>query len=43
MNHCVHSVIDDIAGPVAHASPVEAALLAKEANQIPPGGLIEWT
>ena len=40
-NRRVHSVIDDITGPVARAGPAEAALPAEEANQIPPGGLIE--
>ena len=43
LNRCVHNVIDDITGPVAHAGSTEAASPAKEANRIPPGGLIEWT
>ena len=40
-NHRVHSVIDDITGPVACAG--EAEPLAEEANSIPLGELIEWT
>ena len=34
-NRCVHSIIDDVIGPVASAGTAEAALSAKEANQIP--------
>ena len=43
LNRCVHSIIDDITGPAARASTAEAAPPAKNASQIPPGGLIEWT
>ena len=43
LNHRVHSVIDDITGPVARAGIAEAAPLAEEANQIPSRGLIEWS
>ena len=43
LNRRVHSVIDDITGPVARAGSVEAEPLAEEANPIPPRGLIEWT
>ena len=43
LNRNVHSVIDDITGLVARAGTTETALPAEEANQIPPGGLIEWT
>ena len=43
LNRHIHSVIDDITGPVARVSIAEAALPAEEANQIPPGGLIEWS
>ena len=43
LNHLVYSVIDDITGPVAHAGTVEAAPPMEEANEIPLGGLIEWT
>ena len=38
-----HSVIDDITGPVARAGNAETAPPAEKANQVPPGGLIEWT
>ena len=42
MSNChVYSVIDDITGPVVSAGTAKAASPAEEANQIPPGGLIE--
>ena len=37
LNYRVHTVIDDITGPVARAYTAEVAPLAEEANQIPPG------
>ena len=43
LNRRVHSVIDDTTGQVARSDNVEAAPPAEEANQVPPGGLIEWT
>ena len=43
LNRLVHSVIDNIAGQVARAGNPKAVPPAEEANQIPPGGLIEWT
>ena len=43
LNRRVHSVIDDVIGPVACAGPAEATPPAEKPNQIPPGGLIEWT
>ena len=42
LNSRVHSAIDDITSPVARAGIAEAAPPEEEANQIPPGGLIEW-
>ena len=42
LNHHVHSVIDDITCPVAGTGTAEAMPPTEEANQIPPGGLIEW-
>ena len=41
LNRLVHSVIDDIIGPVARAGSAEAAPPVEEANSILPGGLIE--
>ena len=41
LNRRVYSVIDDITGTVAGTT--EAAPSVEEANQVPPGGLIEWT
>ena len=43
LNRHVHNVIDDIIGQVAHAGNPEAAPPTEEANQVPLGGLIEWT
>ena len=43
LNRHVHSVISDITGQVARADDPKAALPAEETNQVPPGGLIEWT
>ena len=43
LNRRIHSVIDDITGQVASAGNPDAAPPAEEANQVPPGGLIEWT
>ena len=43
LNRRIHSIIDDITSSVARASIAEAALPAEESDQIPPGGLIEWT
>ena len=42
LNRRVHSFIDDITGPIARVGSAEAVQPAEEANQIPPGGLIEW-
>ena len=41
LNRRVHSVINDITGQVARTGNAETAPPAEEANQIPPGGLIE--
>ena len=41
LNRCVHNIIDDNIDPVARTGAVEATPLVEEANQIPPGGLIE--
>ena len=43
LNRHVHSVIDGITGPVTRADSIEVTLPAQDANQIPSGGLIEWT
>ena len=42
LNRPVHTVIDDITGPIARAGSAEVAPPAHDANQIPLGGLIEW-
>ena len=42
LNRRVHSVIDGITSSVARAGIAEAVPPEEEANQIPPGGLIEW-
>ena len=41
LNRRVHSVIDDIISLLACASTAEATTPVEEANQIPPGWLIE--
>ena len=43
LNRRVYSIFNDITGTVARASTTETAPSVEEANQIPPGGLIEWT
>ena len=43
LNRHVHSVINNITGQVARGGNPEAAPPAEEANQVPLGGLIEWT
>ena len=43
LNRRVHHVIDDITGQVARTDNAEATPPVEEANQFPPGGLIEWT
>ena len=43
LNRRVHGIIDDRKGPVGLTGVEEAQPSEEEANQIPPGGLIEWT
>ena len=43
LNRSVHSVIDDITCQVARVGDPESVPPEKEANQVPPEGLIEWT
>ena len=43
LNRRVYGVIDDIIGQVARPDNTEAVPPTEEANQVPLGGLIEWT
>ena len=42
LNRRVHSVIDDITGPVGRPGGSETAPPPEETDPVPPGGLNEW-